>query len=948
MKNKFRILCTLLIAALMAFAFASCEEPNDGEIPGPQPPEQTCTHENKSTVKEHEVLPTCTEEGAYDSVVYCIDCNAELSRDKIIQNALGHDEVSHGGKTPTCTEAGYAAYVECSRCEYTTYQPLDKLQHSLQQHSAKDPTCTEVGYNAYEECANCDYTTYEELPALNHDIQQCGGTEPNCTQPGCEDYEYCTRCEYTTYKEIPALDHKKIPRAAQDPTCEDFGWYAYEDCERCDWSSKFENLIDPLGHDYIDHDPKSETCTEDGWDAYQTCSRCDFSTLEDNIIEKRHLIETDYGRPATCTEIGWSIHFYCTRCDYKEGYVEEPALDHDYATMPGKAPTCTEGGWSEFRYCTRGDWSEERESQLGPLGHDIINHNAQEPTCEGIGWDAYETCSRCTAHNTYCEIDPIGHLPNDQSKAPTCEEDGYQLITCHRCEDFRIYEYREALGHDIVPEHIVEPTCTTVGYKTIEYCRRCYVLEHTPQIAPEPELLKTLDHNFVDGECTVCHNREGSAGLKFELGSDGVSYDLVGLGTCTDKIIVIPSTYNNLPVSGVAQSALANSDIVSVLIPNTISKDNGIAIDASVFMNCYHLVEIINNSDVDFEYFGYFLEEWIIAEDNAESKIVSVGDYYFYVDGGEALLISYVGENKDITLPANYNGGNYKIHNNAFRESGITSITVSTTVTEIGDWALYTANNVKCVTVNYLGTKAEWEQVTLAPDCKQWMRELVYHFGRAHDITHYDAKAPTCTEDGCSAYETCSMCDYGSTTPEPIEATGHFYEYVECRFCGKEIEYSEGLEYELSADGLYYIVTGIGTCTDDYIIIPMYYNEKPVKEIGEGAFCGEEFIGVNVPVTVEYIGRDAFSICYNLKYVSLGYNVKTIDAYAFGFCDKLVYITIGAELEAINSSAFYCCDALTDVYYLSSEEDWEKITISEYDNDCLTNANIHYNHTLPQ
>lgn len=945
MKNKFRILCTLLMAALMTFALVSCNEPNDGEIPGPQPPEQTCTHENKSTVKEHEVLPTCTEAGAYDSVVYCIDCNAELSRDKIIQNALGHDEVSHSGKTPTCTEAGYAAYVECSRCEYTTYEELSKLQHSLQYCDAQNPTCTEAGYSAYEFCENCEYTTYEELPALNHDIRQCGGTEPNCTQPGYNDYEYCTMCEYTTYEEIPPLDHKKVPRAAQDPTCEDFGWHAYEDCERCDWSSKFENLIDPLGHDEIFHEEKHPTCTEGGHDSYYTCSRCEYVTPYDTYGPRHTLVDVEMAKQATCTEPGWEWPYQrCTLCDYKDSnYVEIPAHGHEYDTYPAKAPTCTEGGWKEFRYCIHGDWSEEQESKLGPLGHDIVNHPAQEPTCEGIGWYAYETCSRCSAHNTYCEIDPIGHLPNDQSKTPTCEEDGYQLITCHRCEDFRIYEYREAFGHDIVPENIIEPTCTTVGYKTIEYCRRCYVIEHTPQIAPHPELLKTLDHNFVDGECTVCHNREGSAGLKFELGSDGVSYDLVGLGTCTDKIIVIPSTYNNLPVSGVAQTALANTDIVSVLIPNTISKDNGIAIDASVFMNCYHLVEIINNSDVDFEYFGYFLEEWIIAEDNAESKIVSVGDYYFYVDGGEALLISYVGENKDITLPANYNGGNYKIHNNAFRESGITSITVPTTVTEIGDWALYTANNVKCVTVNYLGTKAEWEQVTLAPDCKQWMRELVYHFGSDHVITHYDAKAPTCTEAGLSEYESCSMCDFGNTGPEEIEPLGHNYVGITCSRCGDTLSESEGLVYESFGEGeeQYYVVKGIGSCGDEHIVIPAEHNGKAVKGIASYAFMVEGVKSVIIPDSVTGISNFAFYDCASLETVIIGNGVTEIGFDAFKSCDVLASVTIGSSVTVIKDGTFDYCDCLTDVYYVGTEAQWNAIIKSE---DCTGSATIHFNH----
>ena len=49
---------------------------------------------------------------------------------------------------------------------------------------------------------------------------------------------------------------------------------------------------------------------------------------------------------------------------------------------------------------------------------------------------------------------------------------------------------------------------------------------------------------------------------------------------------------------------------------------------------------------------------------------------------------------------------------------------------------------------------------------------------------------------------------------------------------------SRGLEYELSSDAEYYIVSGIGDCTDTTITIPSRYKWKPVKAIGNEAFEG--------------------------------------------------------------------------------------------------------------
>ena len=45
-----------------------------------------------------------------------------------------------------------------------------------------------------------------------------------------------------------------------------------------------------------------------------------------------------------------------------------------------------------------------------------------------------------------------------------------------------------------------------------------------------------------------------------------------------------------------------------------------------------------------------------------------------------------------------------------------------------------------------------------------------------HDLVHHEAKAPTCTEKGWNAYETCSRCDY--TTYAELSALNHDYQAV--------------------------------------------------------------------------------------------------------------------------------------------------------------------------
>ena len=57
-------------------------------------------------------------------------------------------------------------------------------------------------------------------------------------------------------------------------------------------------------------------------------------------------------------------------------------------------------------------------------------------------------------------------------------------------------------------------------------------------------------------------------------------------------------------------------------------------------------------------------------------------------------------------------------------------------------------------------------------------------------------------------------------------------------------------------------------------------------------------------------------------------------------------VTIGDDVTTIGDSAFYNCVSLTDVYFEGSEEEWNNISIGNW-NECLTNATIHFNCVIP-
>ena len=194
-----------------------------------------------------------------------------------------------------------------------------------------------------------------------------------------------------------------------------------------------------------------------------------------------------------------------------------------------------------------------------------------------------------------------------------------------------------------------------------------------------------------------------------------------------------------------------------------------------------------------------------------------------------------------------------------------------------------------------------------------------------HSMELIAAKGATCTEEGNNAYYHCSGCnkyfkDEAGTQETTVEAeiisaAGHNYVNGECTVCGDHISHTEGLEYALSSDQSYYIVTGIGTASGD-IIIPDTHEGLPVTYIGSYAFHNYgSLTSIDIPAGVTGIGRSAFDGSSNLESVTFaeGSELASIGYRAFGACSSLTSIEIPASVTNIGEEAFVVCSSLTAI-----------------------------------
>ena len=161
----------------------------------------------------------------------------------------------------------------------------------------------------------------------------------------------------------------------------------------------------------------------------------------------------------------------------------------------------------------------------------------------------------------------------------TCLNNGYIENICTECDEIT-YEGIAATGHIEVIDVAIEPTCDKTGLTEGKHCSVC------DMVLDAQKFVETKGHSYENDICNVCGYPKATEGLNLWQSEGG--YLVRGIGTATDKNIVIPSTYNGMSVTSLYTGAFSHcSKLNSITIPDSVT-----SIGEYAFNNCTSLTTV--------------------------------------------------------------------------------------------------------------------------------------------------------------------------------------------------------------------------------------------------------------------------------------------------------------------------------------------------------------------
>ena len=272
-----------------------------------------------------------------------------------------------------------------------------------------------------------------------------------------------------------------------------------------------------------------------------------------------------------------------------------------------------------------------------------------------------------------------------------------------------------------------------------------------------------------------------------------------------------------------------------------------------------------------------------------DSRTTSIGDYAF----------SYCNSLTSITLPSRLTS----IGSSAFYGcSSLTSITLPSRLTTIGDYAFYNCSSLTSIDLS---------------NCTRLTSIGNYAFYQCSGLTSIILPRSLTTIENSAFYGCMSLLEVYNLSPSLILTKGStdngyvaYYAAVIYTSINEPSKLTtiNNVIYCMESDTSY-IASGVVDSSVTRITL-----DSRTTAIKNYAFYNySSLVNITLSSSLTSIGEYAFYYCSSLTSITLPNSLTTIGAWAFSYCRGLTNITIPSNVTDIANYAFYDCSSLTSV-----------------------------------